>query len=151
MHALVTGGNTARFLGAPPDEVDFFGRFLRGSGSWHLYGYGLMPVRLRGEAAIVGNCGVFHTFRGLGADFDDYPEAGWIIRHDQVGQGYAGEAMRAVLEWFDREHGARRVVCMISPGNEPSLRLAASLGFTPFREAELPDGDAVRLFERTPG
>jgi RimJ/RimL family protein N-acetyltransferase len=56
--------------------------------------------------------------------------------------------MWAVLAWFDREHGSRRAVCMIAPENEPSVKLAARVGFTPFRDTELPDGAAVRLFER---
>jgi len=58
--------------------------------------------------------------------------------------------MRAVLEWFDQEHGRRRMVCMISLGNEPSLKLAAKLGFTPLRQSALPDGDVVQLLERLP-
>jgi RimJ/RimL family protein N-acetyltransferase len=58
--------------------------------------------------------------------------------------------MRAVLEWFEREHGPRRIVCMIAVGNEPSLKLAARLGFTPLREATLPGEDRVQLLERLP-
>jgi RimJ/RimL family protein N-acetyltransferase len=57
--------------------------------------------------------------------------------------------MRAVLEWFESEHGPRRIVCMVSVGNHASLALAAKLGFTPLRQAELPDGDTVQLLERT--
>jgi len=148
MHAIVTHPTTGRFLGPNAQLHEHATRFTRGAGSWFLYGYGPFMVRLRGQEELIGNCGVFHTFRGLGRDFDDQPEAGWIVRHDHVGKGFAGEAMRAVLAWFDRTHGPRRIVCMISPGNEPSLRLAGKLGFTPCREAELPTGDAVRLFER---
>ena len=48
------------------------------------------------------------------------------------------------------EHGPRRVVCMISVGNEPSVALAGKLGFAPMRDTVLPDGDAVTLFERLP-
>lgn len=99
---------------------------------------------------MIGNCGIFHTWRGLGPDFDDMPEAGWVLRHDQEGVGYGHEAMRAVFEWFDSEHGPRRVVCMIAQRNVPSLRLARKLGFTPMREATLPGGETVGLFERLP-
>jgi RimJ/RimL family protein N-acetyltransferase len=107
-------------------------------------------VRRRGSNEVIGNCGVFHSWRGLGEDFDDTPEAGWILSHDQVGQGLGLEAMTAALGWFDREHGPRRTVCMTAPENEPSMRLAGKLGFAPMRDAVLPDGDAVRLFERLP-
>nr|WP_243415076.1 GNAT family protein [Altererythrobacter segetis] len=150
MHAIVLQPSTRRFLGTSAPLHEHATRFTRGAGSWFLYGYGPLMLRLRGSETLIGNCGVFHTFRGLGDDFDDHPEAGWIVAADHVGQGLASEAMRTVLDWFDREHGARRIVCMISVGNEPSLKLAAKLGFTPLRQTELPDGDVVQLLERLP-
>ena len=52
--------------------------------------------------------------------------------------------------WFDEAHGPRRIVCMTALENEPSIRLAARLGFTPLREADLADGEVVKLFERLP-
>src|SRR5690606_24807737 len=117
-------------------------------GSWLLHGYGSFILRLRGEQAQIGNCGVFHSFRGLGEDFDDQPEAGWILAAEHAGKGYAAEAMRAALAWFEREHGRRRIVAMIAEGNEASMALAGKLGFAPMRDAVLPDREAVRLFER---
>lgn len=150
IHAVVTHPSTSRYLGNQAELHEYATRFTRGAGSWFLYGYGPLMVRLRGEEALIGNCGVFHTFRGLGADFDDHPEAGWIIAAEHAGQGLGREAMQAVLGWFDREKGPRRIVCMIAPQNEPSLKLAASLGFTPMRDVELATGEPVRLLERVP-
>jgi len=148
MHAIVTHLSTGRFLGPNAELHEHATRFTRGAGSWFLYGYGPLMVRLRGQEQLIGNCGVFHTFRGLGEDFDDNPEAGWIVGADHTGQGLGGEAMQAILAWFDREHGPRRIVCMIAPDNRPSLALAAKLGFVTMGEAKLPDGAAVCLFER---
>jgi len=148
---VVTHPATGRYLGPQAQLHEHAVRFMRGAGSWFLYGYGALMLRLRGQDAVIGNCGVFHTFRGLGEDFDDHPEAGWIVAADHVGHGLGSEAMQAVLGWFDREHGRRRMVCMISIGNAASLGLAAKLGFTPLRDTELPDGDTVRLLERLPG
>ena len=55
------------------------------------------------------------------------------------------------LCWFDREHGPREVVCMISAGNAPSRALAGKLGFAATRIAELPGtGEAVQLYRRLP-
>ena len=150
LYRVVTHPATARYLGPQAQLHDHAVRFMRGAGSWFLYGYGALMLRLRGREEVIGNCGVFHTFRGLGGDFDDNPEAGWIVAHDQVGKGLASEGMTAVLEWFERQHGLRRIVCMVSPGNVPSIRLAGKLGFRAMREAVLPDGDRVRLFERLP-
>ena len=150
MFAIVSNPETARHLGPMSTRADHFTRFQRGGGSWFLHGYGSFMVRLKGQPEVIGNCGVFHSYRGLGEDFDDMPEGGWIIAAQYAGKGIAGEAMRAALAWFDAEHGPRTVVCMIEPGNAPSIKLAGKLGFAPTRDAELPDGAAVRLFERTP-
>lgn len=147
MHAIVADPATGRFLPSDQSLAGHYNRFSRNAGSWLLRGYGSFMLRERG-GELIGNVGVFHTFRGLGADFDDSPEAGWILRADRVGRGLAHEAMTAALTWFEREHGRQRIVCMISPGNAPSIRLAEKLGFVPLREAVLPDGDPVRLFER---
>ena len=87
MLEIVTHPETGRFLGSANSPAEHFTRFQRNAGSWFLHGYGSFIVRLRGSGEPVGNCGVFHSFRGLGEDFDDQPEAGWILRHDQVGRG----------------------------------------------------------------
>ena len=145
---IVSHAETGRHLGKRSGAPDHFMRFSRNAGSWLLHGYGMFIIRPRGSGEVIGNCGVFHSWRGIGEDFDDVPEAGWILRHDQVGRGLAYEAMAAVLAWFDRTHGPRRLVCMISVGNEPSLRLAGKLGFAPLRDAVLPDGGVVRRLGR---
>ena len=151
MFDIVSHPETGRYLGVQRSFADHFQHFSRNAGSWQLYGYGSFMVRRRGEAGLLGNCGIFHSWRGIGADFDDCPEAGWILRVDSVGQGYGGEAMRAVLAWFEREHGARRIVCAIEPGNDASLALAGKLGFAAFRNGVFPDGAQVKLLERAAG
>lgn len=150
MRAIITHAQTRRYLGPYSDPADHFQRFSRNAGSWLLYGYGLFMIRPRGSGELIGNAGVFHSWRGLGADFDDQPEAGWIIAEDRAGRGYAREAMEAALGWFDREHGLPRTVCMIECANAPSIRLAGHLGFGPLRDA-LFGGAPVLLFERTSG
>jgi RimJ/RimL family protein N-acetyltransferase len=151
LEAMMESAAVRKYLGAmEPSTPDVVARLLRNAGSWSLYGYGTFMVRERGRPEIVGNCGVFHSWRGLGEDFDDKPEAGWILAESHFGRGIAREAMEAALAWFDREHGAREVVAMISPENIPSVTLAGRLGFTPTRTATLPGGDEqVQLFRRS--
>jgi len=148
MFAIIANPETRRFLGPMSNRADHFMRFQRGGGSWFLHGYGSFMVRLKGAPQVIGNCGVFHSYRGLGEDFDDKPEAGWILAADRTGMGLAREAMEAALAWFDSEHGPREVVCMIENGNAPSVTLACRLGFAPTRPATLPDGGEVQLFDR---
>jgi RimJ/RimL family protein N-acetyltransferase len=150
MFAIASDPATGRHLAAHRGFADHFERFCRNAGSWLLYGYGAFMVRRRGAAELIGNCGIFRTWRGLGEDFDGSAEAGWVLRADCTGQGLASEAMQAVFEWFEATHGKQRVVCMTAPDNTASLALAAKLGFTPIRDAVLPDGDPVTLLERLP-
>ena len=148
--ALVDDEETTRFLGpARATAHNQFERLTRNAGGWSLYGYGTAAVRLAGgDGAIIGSCGVFHSWRGFGKGMDDTPEAGWIVRRDHWGQGVAREAMTAILAWFDATHGLRRIACMIEEGNAASERLAATLGFAAYGAHELEDGANVRLFER---
>jgi RimJ/RimL family protein N-acetyltransferase len=150
MFGIVSNPETHRYLGPMSNRADHFTRFQRGGGSWFLHGYGSFIVRLKGSSRIVGNCGVFHSYRGLGEDFDDKPEAGWIVAADHVRMGIAREAMDAALAWFDESSRAPEVVCMIEPDNAPSFRLAGKLGFAPTRLAALPDGTEVQLLSRVP-
>lgn len=149
MYALVSNPVTSRHLGRAADPADHFTRFQRNAGSWFLHGYGSFMLRLRGQSTLIGNCGVFHAYRGLGADFDDMPEGGWIVAADHVGSGLAHEAMRAALDWFDNAHGPTPVVCMIDPANIRSIALAGRLGFVPTRRARLPGSEEdLQLFAR---
>lgn len=147
MHGLSEDKETRRYLGPEPDEMaDSFARLLRNSGSWNLYGYGNFILRLHGEANIIGNCGVFRSFRGFGRGMDDVAEAGWIIARALWGQGLAGEAMRAILAWFDTAHGPQRITCMIERGNTTSENLAHSLGFRAYGQHQPEDGGGALVF-----
>lgn len=141
IHAVVAPEPVRRYLGARPTTVsDEAARLLRNAGSWALYGYGTFIMRMRGSPDVIGICGVFHSWRGFGKGLDDVPEAGWILGQDAWGKGLASEAMHAVLDWFDRTHGTRRIACMIEEGHHASLRLAHALGFETYDVHEGEDG-----------
>jgi RimJ/RimL family protein N-acetyltransferase len=146
--AIMVPPAVRRFLGnREVSMADEFARFMRNAGSWALYGYGNFIVRERGTPAVIGICGVFHSWRGFGQGLDDTPEVGWILAEPVWGRGYAGEAATAALAWFDRTHGPRRIACMIEPDNHASLALAARLGFVAYGEQDF-DGSTVMLLQR---
>jgi RimJ/RimL family protein N-acetyltransferase len=150
---LVAHEETRRFLGPiVPDAKSQAERLLRNAGSWALYGYGTFIVRRHGGEQIIGSCGIFQSWRGFGQGMDDVAEAGWIIHRDAWGQGVAGEAMRAVIDWFDTAHGPHRIACMIEDGNSASERVAARFGFIRYGRHEPNDGQTpLNLYERLPG
>ena len=152
LRALIEPGAVRRFLGGmEPDDHDVFMRLLRNAGSWALYGYGTFIVRERGEEAIVGNCGVFHSWRGFGRGLDDVAEAGWIVAKSAWGKGYAREAMEAALAWFEREHGAVPTLCMIEQGHRASEAVAAKLGYEVCGRYEEKDERPLIVYRREVG
>ncbi|MCB2066417.1 MAG: GNAT family N-acetyltransferase [Erythrobacter sp.] len=148
--ALLDDESMTRFLGpARASHASQFERLCRNAGTWALHGYGTCALRLKGgDGTIVGTCGVFHSWRGFGNGMDDVPEAGWIVGHRHWGKGIAGEAMTAMLDWFDREHGRQRIACMITEGNVASERLAARLGFVAYDRHQPDEGEPLVLYER---
>ena len=148
---LTHAEETRRFLGGgAPSEMDSFNRLHRNAGSWALHGYGSFMVRRSGGAKIIGNCGVFRSHRGFGADLrlDDVPEAGWILHKDAWGEGIAREAMEATLTWFDAVHGPQRIACMIEEGHAASDALAVKLGFVRYARHQPENDVALILYER---
>lgn len=149
LEALNNDPRTLTYLGNwTPGAADSFARLLRNAGSWALYGYGTFMVRRRGDPTLIGNCGVFRTYRGFADGLNDVPEAGWIVHPDHWGQGYAGEAMRAVLPWFDQTHGPQRIACMIEDGHTASQHLAGQLGFAAYARHQQPNEKPLVLYER---
>jgi RimJ/RimL family protein N-acetyltransferase len=149
LHEILNDPRTLEYLGNwSPSAADTFARLTRNAGSWALYGYGTFYVRWKGAPQIIGNCGVFRSWRGFAAGLDDVPEAGWIVHPDHWGQGVAGEVMAAVMPWFDGAHGRQRVACMIEAGHAVSERLAAKLGFTEYARHQQPEEKPLVLYER---
>jgi RimJ/RimL family protein N-acetyltransferase len=147
LHALTASPDMREHLPGFASVEDSYKRLLGNLGGWATFGFGTFAVRERETDDYVGNCGLFRMVRGLGSDFDDHPEAGWIIAQDRWGRGYASEAMAAALSWFESVHGICKTNCMIAPGNVGSARIAQKLGYRPTRMAEH-GGEPVRLYTR---
>lgn len=132
--------------GKPWPKSRSWDAFLRNAGHWQIVGFGQWAIQPRGNGAMAGQTGFFFGSRGFGDDFDPYPEAGWLLAPDRHGQGLGLEAARAAHDWFDRVVTGR-TVCMITPGNAASLKLAETLGYDTLREIEV-EGAPVRLMTR---
>lgn len=135
--------------GKPGTQQDSWFRLLRFAGHWQLRGFGYFAVMEKETGVFVGNVGLASFMRGLGDDFDPYPEAGWVLAASAHGKGYATEAAQAAHDWFDREHGPQRTVCIIDPPNAGSIRVAEKLGYRLMGERPFRDS-SVLAFERLP-
>ncbi|WP_037227431.1 GNAT family N-acetyltransferase [Roseobacter sp. GAI101] len=132
--------------GKPWPKARSWDAFLRNAGHWQVVGFGQWGIQPRGSRVMAGQTGFFYGSRGLGEDFDPFPEAGWVLSPEAQGTGLGLEAARAAHDWFDRVVTGR-TVCMIAAENAPSLRLAESLGYVDQRTVTI-DGDSVRLMTR---
>jgi RimJ/RimL family protein N-acetyltransferase len=149
MHGLTVDDRMRTFLGpTPSSREDSFNRLMRSAGCWHYFGWGPFKAVDKNSGEVVGGLGLFRAMRDLGSDFDPFPEAGWTVRAQHWGTGFATEGMRAILDWFDREHGGR-TVCIISPGHTASERIAEKLGYRPIGLADYKDEPVMR-FARDP-
>ncbi len=134
--------------GQPQTREAVWQRLLRYAGLWALLGYGYWAVFERDGGRFAGEVGVadFHRDIDWGTDA---PECGWVMASRAQGRGYASEAVAAALDWRDRTLAGDRTVCLISPDNSASLRIAAKCGFRPFRDVDY--HGPVSLFERIKG
>lgn len=151
IHAMRSDPDVVRFLGGRTlNREEAWHRLARLVGHWTLRGYGMFMAVEKRSGAVVGEVGLFDGCRGLSPDFDNAPEAGWILAASAHGKGYASEAASAVHRWFAATHGERRSVCMIAPENKASLRVAQKLGYKGFGQVEY-HGGPVMMLERIPG
>ena len=68
-------------------------------------------------------------FKGLGAN--GTTEIGYGISEDYQGQGYATEAVDAVVAWALQKPGVTRVEAETEPDNRASRRVLEKCGFLP--------------------
>ena len=126
---------------------DAWHRLVRHVGHWALFGYGNFAILEQGSNAFLGETGLWAAYRGMGARYDGFDEAGWSVLSRWHGRGVAFEAAEAVHAWHAKAVGRRRTVCMTDPANARSIRLALKLGYAPF-ETGVYKGEAVIMFER---
>ncbi|MEO0461216.1 MAG: GNAT family N-acetyltransferase [Myxococcota bacterium] len=120
-----------RFGGKERPPAEIWRRLLAYRGHWSLFGWGYWVVRERKSGVFVGELGFGDLRRGI-SELEGSPEAGWSLNPEFHGRGYAREAMELALEWLASERGVTRTVCMVTIDNEPSLKLAARLGYRRF-------------------
>jgi RimJ/RimL family protein N-acetyltransferase len=133
--------------GKPATEEESWNRLMRNAGFWPILGYGLFAVVEKQTQCYVGLTGLAKFCRGLGEDFDPYPEAAWSNVGAAHGKGYGTEAAIAVHDWFRANHGPTRTVCIIDAENAPSLRVAEKIGYRAYDEAIYKDKRVIK-FER---
>lgn len=133
----------------PLNREQTWHRLLGMLGHWAIFGYGLLLIQERATGRVVGEVGFASSMRGLGPDFDPWPELSWMVTSDAQGHGYATEAGLAMQHWMDERFAPDRTVCMIDPDYTAARHTAEKLGFHSFGKDRY-NGRAVLKLRRIP-
>ncbi len=126
----------------PLTPAECWTRLCSMTGNWQVRGYGMFSVEEKASGAFIGMVGPWEPF--------GWPEfeVGWSIFPQYQGHGFAPEAAAASLRFAHDVLGKSDAIHCIHPDNEPSARVARSLGAQP-GEMWMPfwdDAEAVRLW-----
>jgi RimJ/RimL family protein N-acetyltransferase len=114
-------------------EMAFF------AGHWALKGFGHWVLEERSSGQLVGRAGLLRP-----PEWPDL-EVGWTIARSRWGEGLAGEAGRAAVDWAHQVLGARHIISLIAPDNGRSIRVAEKLGLAQEGATEL-RGFSLRIY-----
>ena len=146
--ALWTNPVVTRYIGGRVSTGDeTWVRLQRYAGMWQLLGYGYWIVQETSSGDYVGDLGFGDHRRAMEPSIVGIPEVGWAFKPAYFGRGYATEAVRAALVWSDANLADARTVCIISPANLASIRVAEKCGFGDSQLATF-NGDPTLLFTR---
>jgi RimJ/RimL family protein N-acetyltransferase len=130
--------------GKPSTREESWARLLRYPGHWRLLGFGFWLIEEKASGRFVGEGGFGNFKRDIDPPLDA-PEQGWALAPWAHGQGFAYEAMRTAIDWGEAFFRRSDFVCMIAPGNAPSLRLAEKLGYREYVRTAYKGEPAVLL------
>lgn len=122
--ALVGDAEVMRYIGTgnAMDRTEAWRSIAGMLGHWQLRGYGMWALELKSTGEFVGRAGFLNP--------EGWPgfELGWTLARAHWGHGYAIESARRALAYAFDDLGRDRVISLIRPGNERSIRVAESLG-----------------------
>lgn len=138
-----------RFIGAglPLTRDEAWAKFQRFPGHWAMTGFGSWAIEVKASGNLIGEVGFIERMLERTRPLAGVPELGYGVVPEAAGKGYVSEAVKGVLEWGRAHFGPARVIAVIKPGNDASVRVAEKSGFRPFPEC-VPDASPRLLFER---
>ncbi|GAA4047112.1 GNAT family N-acetyltransferase [Parerythrobacter jejuensis] len=114
-------------LGGVKELHEIEAKHAKSMSSFARDGFGFMMMIEKASGALVGHAGLKKVDHPAAPNQGDF-EIGWLVREDRWRRGYAGEAMRAVIDWAFTRHDAPVLVALTAERNVPSWRLMEKLG-----------------------
>lgn len=112
--------------------------------SYEKFGFGLLLVAEKETGVPVGICGL------LKRDVLEDVDIGYALLPEFWSRGYALESASAVMSYASEKLGSKRVLAVVNPNNQSSIRLLEKLGFQYDRRVRLSDdAPEIKLFACT--
>ena len=109
--------------------------------TYERHGFGLYQVELKDSHTPVGMCGL------LKREELPHPDIGFAFLPDFWNKGFAFEAAAAVLNDASERLQLKRILAIVNPDNEASIRLLQKLGLSFEGNVKLAaDRDEIKLF-----
>ena len=117
---------------------------------WREHGFGPWAIRDLADDSFLGGAELRFAGEGIEGIAADEAEAGWWVTENRRNQGIATEAMRVAIADVWSRAAVESVTAYIEEGeNEPSRRLAASLGFMVRSQGRGRFGEPMTVYELT--
>ena len=126
--AMRADPQVSAWLDGPFSREEALARIARNEAALEAHGYGRMAMERRADGRFIGYCGLAPT--GGELPFDGACEVGWSVIAGAWGQGYAGEAARAVFADGFKRLDLDRILAFTGALNLRSQAVAQKLGMT---------------------
>lgn len=125
----------------PSTPEQSWSRLLRYAGHWALLGFGYWVVQSKDDGRYIGEVGFADYRRDMSPSLAGRPEAGWVLKTDEHGRGFASEAVARMHQWADANIEVPETVCILDPEHTASFNVAQKAGYA---------RDAVGMYQDRP-
>ncbi len=114
---------------SPSTLEQCWSRLLRYAGHWALLGFGYWVVQSKDDGRYIGEVGFADYKRDISPSLAGRPEAGWVLKADEHGHGFASEAVARIHQWADINLRVPETVCIVNPEHAASINVAFKAGY----------------------
>lgn len=123
-YEMMADPDVTRYLlsGKPMSRHEAWRSIATMAGHWMLNGFGQWALEDKSSGLFVGRAGFLKP--------EGWPaiEAGWTLHRDSWGKGYATEAAKAVIHYGFEVMNLDRIISLIQPDNQVSIKVAERIG-----------------------
>ena len=127
MFRIYSDPQTLKFLGGGPSTLEEVREGIENHirSYYDVHGYGLWGTVEKETGRLIGRCGIL--YQEINGKKD--AELAYLFDRSTWGKGFATEAANEIVRLANEKFGFKRMVAVIHPDNEGSVRVAQKCGF----------------------